>query len=353
MHPGANRSGHDAGRIRSSLLGLVVAIAAAGCIDGELGRSDVETEFSTPLTLTADHPVVTHSVDFEADPGAQPVMSVDGHIEVISAGDPPYRADVWISMLNLETGDSIDRPEGIGSASIDGSSHRAPCDGKPVLEDGESRDLPAPPCRARWTVIARWLDPAPGVDVPLGLNASMRAYATELYPKDEPFTLDTLAITDAGVPLPVDGPAVSRRDLRGSTRLTPSSRRETHRSLLHVPRALLVGSDDGLRLGRIFVGIDLKERSPSISYRTELSIGDAVVATAGAPTSLERDWLARCLPDMDCDLPITLTFEPKSASEVATMAPDAVVAFDWRVETRFEDFSENAAIPAELELLER
>jgi hypothetical protein len=115
---------------------------------------------------------------------------------------------------------------------------------------------------------------------------------------------------------------------------------------------LLDGASGDLRLGRIFVGIDPKERSPSMSMRTELSIGDEVVATAGAPSSIERDWLARCDPGSDCQLQITLTFEPKSSSEVATMAPDGVIAFDWVVEARFEDFGKGSTVPAELELVE-
>ena len=350
MQPAASRFRHEMGRFRSAVLILAVATGVAACIGGELGKSSVETKLSTTLTLTSDHPVVTHSIDYEAKPGAQPVMGIDGYIEVVGVGGA-FHPDVWISILNLQTGDSIDRPEGIGTASVEGGGHRAPCDGKPAVDAGASRDLPLPPCKAQWTVITRWLDAKHGAEIPLEINARMRAHATELYPDDQPFTLDTLRITDAGVPLPADGPAVTRGDLRGSTNLNPSSSRETHRSLLHIPRALLTSSGDDIRLGRIFVGIDLKERSPSISMRTELRIGDDVVASAEAPISMERDWLARCPPDADCDLPITLTFEPRSASEVATMSPDAVVAFDWRVEARFEDFGESATLPAELELI--
>jgi hypothetical protein len=349
MHAAARRSGF----LRSPVLGLAVVFALTGCIGGELGTPSTETTSSTPLTLTADHPVVTRSLDFEAKPGAQPVQAVDGYINVASVGDPPYRADVWISILDLETGDSIDQPDGIGSASIDGSGHHAPCDGKPALDAGEPRSLPVPPCKARWTVIARWLDAAPGGEVLLALNASLRAYANPANGVDLPFTLDTLAVTDAGVPLPVDGPAVTRRDLRGSTTLTPSSGLETHRAVLHVPRSLLAGRETDLRLGRIFAGIDLKERSPSISMKTVIRLEDEVVASATAPTSFERDWLARCAPDSNCVLPITVTFEPISASQVATMAPDAVVSFDWRIEARFEDFGEGATLPAELDLREQ
>jgi hypothetical protein len=116
---------------------------------------------------------------------------------------------------------------------------------------------------------------------------------------------------------------------------------------------LLDGTGGDLRLGRIFVGIDLKERSQPMSMRTELSIDDELVASAGAPISMERDWLARCAPGSDCQLPISLTFEPKSSSEVATMSPDGVIASDWTIEARFEDFAEEATLPAELDLLER
>jgi hypothetical protein len=67
---------------------------------------------------------------------------------------------------------------------------------------------------------------------------------------------------------------------------------------------------------------------------------------------MERDWLARCDPGSDCELPITLTFEPTSASQVATIPPEGAIAFDWVIEVRFEDFGEGATIPAELELVE-
>ena len=304
------------------------------------------------MTLTADRPVVSRSVDYIAKAGAQPVYGVDGYIEVVGVGGARH-PDVWISILNLETGDSVDRPEGIGTATAEGGGHSAPCDGKPTLDAGEFRSLPVPPCQARWTVIARWLEPEPGVEIPLQLNARMRAGATKMYPEGE-FTLDTLAVADAGVPLPVDGPAVTRAAVRGSTRLGVASQRETHRSVLRVPKALLDGKGDELRLGRIFVGIDRTEWSGHpMTMRTELSIDDAVVASSTAPISMERDWLARCEPGSDCELPIALTFEPVSASEVATLPPEGVIAFDWVVETRFEDFGEGAAVPAELELLER
>ena len=48
-----------------------------------------------------------------------------------------------------------------------------------------------------------------------------------------------------------------------------------------------------------------------------------------------------------------VTFEPRSSSEIATMSPDGVIAFDWTIEARFEDFAEEATVPAELELVER
>ena len=229
-----------------------------------------------------------------AEPGAKPVDGIAGHIEVRGVGEPFFHPDVWLTILNLETGESVDRSDGIGSASVDGGSHYAPCDGKPALEAGELRDLPVPPCHARWTAIVRWLDPKPGVEIPLELDADMLAHATALYPESDPFTLDALAITDAGVPFPVDGPAVTRGSAHGSTTLTSTSGREAHRYLLRVPEALLDGGSDALHLGRIFVGIGLKERSQPMSMHTELSIDDEVVATAGAPVSMERDWLARC-----------------------------------------------------------
>jgi len=353
MRAAARRSDRGTARLRSSAFSLVVALAVVAACEPELGKSDVVTEFGTTLKLTADHPVVTRSLDYIASPGAQPVLGIDGYIEVVGVGDAPFHPDVWISILNLETGDSVDRSDGIGSASVQGWGHNAPCDGKPALDAGEQRDLPVPPCQALWTVIARWLDAEPGVEIPLELNARMRAYATELYPENEPFTLDALAITDAGVPLPVDGPAVTRAAVRGSTRFTPSSGRETHRFVLRIPGALLEGAGGDLRLGRIFAGVDLTERSDlPMSLRTEFSIDDDVVASATAPTAMERDWLARCEPGSDCELPITLTFEPMSSSEVATMPPDGVIAFDWVIEARFEDFAEGATVPAELELLE-
>ena len=304
------------------------------------------------MTLTADRPVVTHSLEYHAEAGAQPVNGIDGYIEVVGV-DGARHPDVWISILNLETGESVDRPEGIGGASVEGGGHSAPCDGKSKLSTGEYPSLPMPPCQARWTVIARWLEPEKGVEIPLELNGRMRAHATELY-REGDFTLSTLAITDAGVPLRVDGPAVTRATVRGSTRLTLSSPRDTHRALLRVPEALLDGNGGALRLGRIFVGIDRTEWSgPPMAMRTVLSIDDEVAASASAPTSMERDWLARCEPGSDCELPITLTFEPISASEAATVPPEGVIAFDWVIEARFEHFAEGATVPAELELLVR
>lgn len=353
MHAEKTGPGREMARPGWRVLSLIVAMAVVAACEPELGRSSVEAEFGTTLMLTADHPVLTRSLDYMAEPGAQPVLGIDGYIEVVGVGDTPFHPDVWISILNLETGDSVDRSDGIGSASVQGWGHSAPCDGKPVLDAGEQRDFPVPPCHARWTVIARWLDAEPGVEIPLELNARMRAHATELYPENEPFTLDALAITDAGVPLPVDGPAVTRAAVRGSTRFTPSSGRETHRSVLRVPGALLEGAAGDLRLGRIFAGVDLTERSDlPMSLRTEFSIDDDVVASATAPTAMERDWLARCEPGSDCELSVTLTFEPMSSSEVATMPPDGVIAFDWVIEARFEDFGEGATMPAELELRE-
>jgi hypothetical protein len=353
MHVGAMRLARVRGHLRWVALGFAAAVSSATSCGPELGTSSVKTEFGTTLTLTADHPIVTRSLDYMAAPGAKPVLGIDGHIEVRGVGATPFHPDVWLSILNLETGDSVDQSEGIGSASVDGGSHHAPCDGKPVLDAGELRDLPIPPCHARWSVIARWLDAEPGVEIPLELNASMLAHATELYTEGDPFTLDALAITDAGVPLPIDGPALTRRAYHGSTTLTSTSGRETHRYLLRVPEALLEGGSDDLHLGRIFVGIGLKERSQPMSMHTELSIDDEVVATAGAPVSMERDWLARCRPGSDCELPVTVTFEPRSSSEIATMSPDGVVAFDWTIEARFEDFGEGATMPAELELIAR
>ena len=341
------------GRLPWVALGFAAAVTSATSCGPELGTSSVKTEFGTTLTLTAEHAVVTRSLDYVAEPGAKPVDGIAGHIEVRGVGEPFFYPDVWLTILNLETGESVDRSDGIGSASVDGGSHYAPCDGKPALDAGELRDLPVPPCHARWTAIVRWLDPEPGIEIPLELNADMRAHATALYPEGDPFTLDALAITDAGVPFPVDAPAVTRSSAHGSTTLTSSSGREAHRYLLRVPKAVLEGGSDALRLGRIFVGVGQKERSPSMSMHTELSIDDEVIAAAGAAVSTERDWLARCRPGSDCELPIMVTFEPKSSSAIATMSPDGVIAFDWTVEARFEDFGKGATIPAELELLER
>ena len=353
MHVGAMRSARVRGHLRWVALGFAAAVSSATSCGPELGTSSVKTEFGTTLTLTAEHPVVTRSLDYVAEPGAKTVHGIAGHIEVRGVGEPFFYPDVWLTILNLETGASVDRSDGIGSASFDGGSHYAPCDGKPALDAGELRDLPVPPCHARWTAIVRWLDPEPGVEIPLELNADMLAHATALYPESDPFTLDALAITDAGVPFPADGPAVTRGSAHGSTTLTSTRGRETHRYLLRVPEALLDGGSNALHLGRIFVGIGLKERSQPMSMHTELSIDDEVVATAGAPVSMERDWLARCRPGSDCELPVTVTFEPRSSSEIATMSPDGVVAFDWTIEARFEDFGEGATMPAELELIAR
>ena len=75
------------------MLGLVVAMAVVAACE-ELGTSSAETEFGTTLTLTADRPVVTRSLDYIAEAGAQPVFGVDGHIEVVGVGGT-YHPDVW------------------------------------------------------------------------------------------------------------------------------------------------------------------------------------------------------------------------------------------------------------------
>ena len=67
------------------MLGLVFAMTVAASCE-ELGTSTVETEFGTTLTLTADRPVVTRSLDYVAEAGAQPVSGVEGHIEVRRRG---------------------------------------------------------------------------------------------------------------------------------------------------------------------------------------------------------------------------------------------------------------------------
>jgi hypothetical protein len=59
-------------RPRWRVLSLIMAMAVVAACE-ELGTSSVETGFGTTLTLTTDQPVVTRSVDYVAEAGAQPV----------------------------------------------------------------------------------------------------------------------------------------------------------------------------------------------------------------------------------------------------------------------------------------
>lgn len=126
-----------------------------------------------------------------------------------------------------------------------------------------------------------------------------------------------------------------------------------HRFPVRVPAALLDGEPVFPRLGRLFFGVDVTDWSGAPSYlRTEVSIDGEVVGGATGPSASERDWLARCPEGDDCELPVTVTIEPASSSQVATYPPDGFIAIVWWLEARYEDFSADAVLPASLELVE-
>jgi hypothetical protein len=344
---------------RSAVL-VILAIGILGCsITEPPGPPSTGTTFGTTLTLTHDQPVAITSLAYSGRAGDQAVSGITGYIEVVGQGGggpgSETHPDVWVSLLNVETGASTDAIGGIGHASVDGWGHNARCDGASVFDvEGVYATAAVPPCDGRWTVIARWLEPEPGVEIPLEVNASMTANARDRPAAGEPTGLDAvLAITESGPPAGATGPAVTRAGAGGSARLSASTPRETHRFVLRVPAALLDGEAGFPRLGRLFFGVHVTDWSGAPSYlRTEVSIDGEVVGGATGPSAPARDWLARCPQGIDCELPVAITIEPASSSQVATYPPDGFIAIDWVLEARYEDFSADAVLPASLELVE-
>jgi hypothetical protein len=339
----------------SITLALMVLIAACSIVEPP-GPPSLQTQFESSFTLTAESPVIVRTLAYQATPGAMKVQSVSGYVEVVGKGGGgpggETHDDVWISIIDAETGRSSEGQDGIGHASVDGWGHYAPCDGMPVIEGTGLRPDPGPPCSARWTVIARWLDPQAGVEIPLELNGNMRASARDIPRSSEPFSLDTFSIAAADGPTFTGVPAVTRAAVTGSARITPSSSPETHHYFLRVPAALLGAAGGYPRLGRIFVGTTVTEwTGPPVDARVSLSIGGRVTEPYGSSAG-ELDWLELCKSQADCELPVDVTVKYwQSEGSGKTAQPDGVMALDWRVEARLEDFSDNAAMPATLELV--
>jgi hypothetical protein len=337
----------------------VVALTVSACsIVEPPGPPNVVTKFESSFSLTADQPVVVRTLEYTATPGEMAVRSISGYIEVVGKGGGgpggETHDDVWISIFNAETGKSSEDVDGIGHASVDGWGHYAPCDGVAVIASGALRPDPGPPCTARWTVVARWLDPAPGADIPLELNGNMRAYARDVPRASNLFALLTFSIAQRGDPTFSGAPATSRAGVTGSARVTPTSAPQTMHYLLRVPAALLHGPAAYPRLGRIFVGSTVGEWSgPPADARVSLSIGGRVTEPYGS-TAGELDWLGLCKPDVTCELPVDVTVSFwESTGSGKTSPPDGVMALEWRVEARLEDFSANATMPVGLELVAR
>ena len=322
------------------------------------GPPNVRADFHDTFKLTADAPVAVRTVEFTAIPGAMAVRGVGGYLEVVSdgGGGPGgvVHDDVWVSILDVESGGSSDSVTGNGHASVDGWGHAVSCGGVPALASPEIAPNPQPTCHARWTVVARWLDPKPGVEVPLELNGRVSADARSLPGPSETFSLSTLSVKRFDAPT-FDGlPAMTQARVKGSARITPTSPPETRHFVLRVPAALLL-KDAALypSLGRIFVGTTVTDwTGPPVDARVTLTIGDRVTAPYGG-TAGELDWLPLCRLRVTCELPVDVTvsyWETQGSGKTPT--PGGFMALDWTIEARLEDFSPKATMPAGLELVE-
>jgi hypothetical protein len=338
-------------------------LLVAGCVwidePPYQGPPEARTAVTNGFTLTADAPVVVRTLEYRVTPGAMAVAAVESYLGVVhqgagGVGGTPHD-DVWISIINAETGRSSEREHGIGHASVDGWGHSPSCDGEPVVASGKRRPDPAAPCSARWTVIVRWLDPRAGTEIPLELHGNMRAIARAIpSPSAAAFTLDRFAITAVETPSFAGAPALTRAQVTGSRRVTPSSVPETTRFVLRVPAALLGSAPRYPRLGRIFVGSTVTDWSGQPSHaRVKLSIRDRETDVYGSIAG-EFDWLDLCDPGADCELPVDVTISFwESVGSGRTAPPNGFMALQWRVEARLEDFSAGAAMPASLELVAR
>jgi hypothetical protein len=335
---------------------LLVAILVVACIIEPPGPPSTTTDFQSTFTLTTERPVAIRTLEFKAVPGPMEVSGVQGHIEVVGEGGggpgSPSYPDVWVSILNVDTGSSTSSIHGNGHASVDGWGHPAPCDGQPGTNPRDLAPDRTAPCTARWTVIARWLEPEAGVEIPLELNANMRAWARRVPASGEAFALQEFSITQAAEPIFDGSPAVASARVKGSATITPASEPQPHKLILRVPAELVSGEGAFPRLGRLFVSSTVKEWSGSpMNIRFAASFAGRAAGGYGG-TAGEADWLSVCVKDEDCEIPIDLTISFWSSSSVESPPPDALMTVDWLVEARLEDFDPRATMPAGLELVE-
>jgi hypothetical protein len=340
---------------------LAIATAAlfvAACIVEPPGPPSVTTDFAATLRLTHEAPVAVRTLEFAAAEGDLRVAGTDGYLEVVGegGGGPGGKAysDVWVSILNLASGVASDSVHGNGHASVDGWGHGISCDGEPRIGvDGQDGSRGSVPCRSTWTVIARWLEPTRDDERRLEINASLRAWAERVPPPGQPFGLRQLAITNADEPTFDGTPLVSSARVTGTATVRAEANPQTRRFLLRVPAELLAGGATYPRLGRVYASSDITDWSGRpMNLRLRVAFADRVTDVYGGIAG-ELDWLSACEVGVDCELPVELTIEPWIASSVATPPPDGVMAIDWLVEARFEDFSGGTDAPTGLELVEQ
>lgn len=304
--------------------------------------------------------MAVRTLELVAEPGEMAVSGIEGFVNVADQGGSgpggPYHDDVWISILNIDTGHGADGVDGIGHASVDGWGHGLRCDAKSTIEPTAGYgNLASAPCHSQWILVARWLDPQAGVEVPLELTGWMRAFARNVpTSSDPPFSLARFDMTESSEHVYDGAPSVASARLSGTARVTPSSQPEVRHFLLRVPAVLLTGERGFPRLGRIFVGTTVTAwTGPPDEARARLSIGDRSTDVYAAIAG-EFDWLALCKAEVACDLPVDLTLTYwQSSGSGKTSSPGASISFDWRIDARLEDFSGTAPLPAELELIER
>lgn len=344
--------------LRAASMLIAVALTGAGCVITEPpGPPMALTTFHDEFTLTADAPVAIRTVAYAATPGTLAMSGAEGYIEVVGrgGGGPGSQThdDVWVSILDVESGGSTDYIYGNAHASVDGWGHSVGCAGAPAI--GASPLVPdrTSACHSSWMVVARWLDPIRGADVPLDVNGRLRAFAAAYPSPGQTFALSTFAVERASAPTFSGQPATTSAQLTGSARITPSSTPTTRHLTLRVPAALLAASTRFPRLGRIFIGTKVTGWSgPPDEARVTMTIRDRTAAPYGSIAS-EFDWLTLCMPGADCVLPIDLTVAYwESTGSGKSPSPDGFMALDWTMQARLEDFSSTGSMPAQLQLTE-
>jgi len=277
------------------------------------------------------------------------VAGVEGYVEVVGKGGGGpggiYHSDVWVTILNTETGESVESESGIGHASVDGWGHPAPCDGHRSTQTSVT-----PPCRGRWTAIVRWLGPTAGVEVPLELNGWVRAFGDRSGMPAATLALETLTLSEVDEPRFDGAPAFTRATASGMLVVTPRTAPVAYKWQLRVPAADLVGPASYPRLGRLFAMPEVTEwTGPPSAADVTLTVGD-VEAHGLSAIAEERDWLSQCQPSVDCTLPIELRFAYASSPEGATGATNGSSTIEWIVEARLEDYSNPSQTLAPIEL---